>query len=117
MFALLADGLNIPMHAHAFFFFKQKTAYEITRSGTNAFFFSTLAALGVWVAVLGARRRRLSEAFLLTALAAIMTLDLARANLGAYHIGPEELATLIPPFAQAISAREGGVVPGRFRMI
>src|SRR5436309_5509268 len=113
--ALYAETASAWMSGH--FFFKQKTAYEITRSGTNAFFFSTLAALGVWVAVLGARRRRLSEAFLLTALAAIMTLDLARANLGAYHIGPEELATFIPPLAEAIKAREGGVVPGRFRMI
>ena len=113
--ALYAETASAWMSGH--FGAPPALAYEITRSGTNAFFFSTLAALGVWVAVLGARRRRLSEAFLLTALAAIMTLDLARANLGAYHIGPEELATFIPPLAEAIKAREGGVVPGRFRMI
>src|SRR2546428_13724244 len=96
---------------------KPEMAYEITRSGTNAFFSSTLAALGVWVAVLGAWRRRLSEAFLLTDLAAIMTLDFARANLGAYQIGPEELAAFTPPFADVSHGLEGGGVPWRVGVI
>jgi hypothetical protein len=91
-------------------------AHEMARSGTRAFFFSALAALGVWVIVLGARRGRLHEAFLLTALAAIITLDLARANLGAYHVGPAAAATFVPPFAEAITDREGKLVPGRFRL-
>jgi hypothetical protein len=48
---------------------------------------------------------------------AILTLDLGRANFSAYRTGPLEAATFIPALAQAIAAREGGLAPGRFRLI
>jgi hypothetical protein len=51
------------------------------------------------------------------ALVAILTLDLGRANFSAYRTGPVEAAMFIPPLAQAIAVREGGLAPGRFRLI
>ena len=48
---------------------------------------------------------------------AIIMLDLARANSGAYHTGPVETATFNPPLAQAIADREGELAPGRYRLI
>src|SRR2546422_5315166 len=68
-------------------------------------------------AVLASRRGWLSEALLSVALAAIVTLDLARGNHTVYHTAPVEALTFNPPLAEAIAAREGIASPGRFRVI
>ena len=47
----------------------------------------------------------------------LVTVDLVRANLGAYHTAPNADATFTPPFAEALKAREGPLVPGRFRLL
>jgi len=93
-------------------------ARAVTDSAGSAFFHSAVAALGVWLIALGGRHgsRRL-EGMLPLALAALITVDLARANFGAYHTGPVEAATFRPPLAEAIAAREGTLEPGRFRLI
>jgi hypothetical protein len=92
-------------------------ARAVTNSAGLAFFHSAVAALGVWLVVLGARRGWLREAFLLVALTTIITLDLSRVNLSAYHVGPVEATTFVPPLAEAIKTREGELVPGRFRLV
>ncbi len=95
----------------------ESLAGEMTGSAALAFLYSAGASLGVWMLVLGARNGQLHEAVLLSALVAILTLDLGRANFSAYRTGPVEAAMFIPPLAQAIAAREGGLAPGRFRLI
>ncbi len=67
--------------------------------------------------VLGTRREQLGEGFLPIVLISIITLDLARANGGAYYTGPLETATFTPPLAQAIMAHEDMRSPGHFRLI
>src|SRR5256886_8823195 len=95
----------------------ESLAGEMTGSAALAFLDSAGASLGVWMLVLGARNGHLHEAILLGALVAILTLDLGHANFSAYRTGPVEAAMFIPPLAQAIAAREGGLAPGRFRLI
>src|SRR2546428_9815440 len=86
-------------------------------SAAVAFLYSAGASLGVWMLVLGAKSGQLNEGVLLSALGATLTRDLGRPNISAYRTGPVEAAMFIPPLAQAIAAREGGLAPGRFRLI
>ena len=92
-------------------------ALSVTESAARAFLFSAGATLGMGLAVLGARHERLREAWLPAVIAAIVALDLARANFAAYHTGPAEAAMFTPPLTDAIAAREGNLGPGRFRLI
>jgi len=95
----------------------QAFARTVTNSAGLACFYGAVAALGVWLILAGARKGVFREAVLLIALAALITLDLSRVNVAAYRIGPAEAATFVPPLAQAIAAREGTLVPGRFRTL
>ncbi len=92
-------------------------AREMSSSTGLAFFWSGIAALGVWLILVGVRKGWLREGFLGVFLVAFVTFDLARANVNAYYTGPAEAATFTPPLAQAIAAREGTLGPGRFRII
>jgi len=92
-------------------------AHGVTQSAAAAFLWSAAAAGGVGIIVLALRRSLLHEAVLLGALAAIITLDLSRVNLEAYHTGPAESAFVPPALAEAIRAREGTLAPGRFRVV
>ncbi len=92
-------------------------AQAVTSSAALAFFFSAIAALGMWLVVLGARRGLLPVRFLLIVTVAIIALDLGRANLEAYHTGPAEAASFTPPFIEILKAREGALHPGRFRLV
>jgi len=92
-------------------------ASAMTESASHAFFFSALAAFGIGVAVLGARKGWLRAPLLLVAMMTITALDLTRANHGAYRTGPAEAAMFTPPFVEAIAAREGAAVPGHFRLL
>ena len=92
-------------------------AHSVTDSAARAFLFSSAAACGMWVIALGRQRGGLREGMLPLALAALITIDLARANSGAYHTGPVEAATFLPPLAEALATREGTREPGRFRLI
>src|SRR5437870_187436 len=91
-------------------------ARELANSAATAFFFSVIAALGVGIVAAGIKKQALRSELLLAVLAGIVALDLSRANLGAYHTGPVEAATFIPPLAEALQAREGPLKPGRFRV-
>jgi hypothetical protein len=92
-------------------------AHEMASSTALAFFFSALTALGVWIILVGIRRRWLRLELLLAFLIVIIILDLSRANLGAYHTAPVEAATFIPSIVEALRMREGTLEPGRFRII
>jgi hypothetical protein len=92
-------------------------AHEITRSAAGAFLYSAAATLGTWLIAAGTQKQVLREAVALPSLVLLITLDLARANLGAYHTAPSEAATFMPPLAEAIKAREGPLTPGRFRLV
>ena len=92
-------------------------AYEITSSVAIAFLYSAAATLGTWLIAAGVQKQVLREAVALPLLVLLVTLDLARANLGAYHTGPSEAVTFIPPLAEAIKAQEGPLAPGRFRLL
>src|SRR5439155_24552533 len=92
-------------------------AHEITRSAALAFLYSAAATLGTWLIAAGAQKQALREAVALPLLVLLVTLDLVRANLGAYHTGPSEAVTFIPPLAEAIKAQEGPLAPGRFRLL
>jgi hypothetical protein len=92
-------------------------ALEVTSTAALAFLFSAVATLGVWMLVLGVRKGWLRKALLLPFLVMIVTLDLARANFVAYHTGPAETATFMPPLAEALRAHAGTLGPGRFRLI
>ncbi|TAL11964.1 MAG: hypothetical protein EPO02_02970 [Nitrospirae bacterium] len=103
--------------AAAHFGTPENMARDVTGSAGLAFLYSALAAAGVWTVLAGVRKGHLRETLAFGALTAIVTLDLARANLGAYAVGPAEAATFVPPLAQAIAAREGTIAPGRLRML
>jgi len=92
-------------------------AREVSASAGIAFLYSAAATLGVWLITAGVRKQVLRKAVALPLLVLLVTLDLARANLGAYHTGPSEAVTFIPPLAEAIKAQEGPLTPGRFRIV
>jgi hypothetical protein len=91
-------------------------AHEVADSAGVAFLYSSAAALGAWVIHAGVRKRWLSEVLFLSFLIALITLDLSRANLQAYHTAPAEVASFTPPLAEALRAQEGNVGPGHFRI-
>jgi hypothetical protein len=92
-------------------------AAVVTGSAAGAFFFSAVATLGVGIVLVGIKRGALRSRILFAILVAIIALDLTRANLRVYQTGPAEIATFVPPLAEAIQAREGPPVPGRFRLV
>jgi hypothetical protein len=71
----------------------------------------------VGLLVAGASAQALRQTIALSLLVLLVTADLARANMGAYHTGPAETAAFIPPLAEAVRAREGTLAAGRFRLI
>jgi hypothetical protein len=77
---------------------------------------SPVSSQRAWLITAGIRKQVLREAIAFPLLVLLVTLDLARANLGAYHTGPSESVTFIPPFVEAIKAQEGALAPGRFRI-
>jgi len=92
-------------------------AHEVTSATAYAFLFSAIASLGMWLVIAGTAKGWLRDAFFLAAIPAIITLDLAHANIAAYSTAPAEVASFEPPLAQALRAREGTLMPGRFRLI
>jgi hypothetical protein len=113
--ALRAEAVAVWTTAH--FGAAPGLAHEITRSAALAFLYSAAATLGTWLIAAGAQKQVLREAVALPSLVLLVTLDLARANLGAYHTAPSEAATFMPPLAEAIKAQEGPLTPGRFRLV
>jgi membrane protein YfhO len=92
-------------------------ASKVTGSAGRAFLFSTVTALGLWLAVLAAQRGWLRQAMFLLTVVTLIALDLWRANFDAYHLGPAETAAFTPPLAKVLQAREGRLEAGRFRIV
>src|SRR2546428_4882772 len=122
--ALLCAGAGLVLRtdtagawAAAHFDAPTAVAGAVTGSAGRALLYSAIGALGVWLILAGARRGYLRQTLALGALTTIVVLDLARANLGAYHTGPAEAATFTPPLVEALRVREGPLTAGRFRLI
>ena len=94
----------------------QSVAREVTELGGLAFLYNAAVALGMGLVATLSKKGSLRPEWLLTLVVALMVLDLARANLSAYHTGPVEAAVFVPVLAQAIATREGTQSPGRFRL-
>jgi len=92
-------------------------AHEVTDATAYAFLFSAVASLGMWLVITGAAKGWLREALFLATLPAIIALDLAHANIKVYGTVPAEAAWFEPPLVRALRAREGTLMPGRFRLI
>ncbi len=92
-------------------------AREVTSSAAAAFVFSGLATMGVGLVAVGIQRNIARRELVLGLLIAIMALDLWRANLGAYHTAPVEVATFSPGLAKAVARHAGVSGPGHFRLI
>jgi hypothetical protein len=90
---------------------------EVAGSAALAFYSSAAAAIGVGMVVIGTRHAEVRDLILVVALVGLVTVDLARASFGAYHTGPVETATFVPPLAEALQAREGTLAPGKFRLV
>jgi hypothetical protein len=114
-FGLSTDGVSAWAATH--FSAPKALAHEVTRAGAQAFLFSALAALGMWMITAEFTRQRVHLPLLLGFALMIVPLDLTRANWAAYHTGPAKTATFTPAFAQTLVAREGALAPGRFRLI
>ena len=92
-------------------------AHAVTDATAYAFLFSAVASLGMWLVITGAAKGWLREALVLATLPAIIALDLAHANMRVYGTAPAEVAWFEPPLVRALRAREGTLMPGRFRLI
>ncbi|HEV8523813.1 MAG TPA: YfhO family protein, partial [Terriglobales bacterium] len=114
-FALRTEAVAVWTAAH--FGAAPGLAHEVTRSAALAFLYSAAATLSAWLITAGVQKQVLREVIALPLLVLLVTLDLARANLGAYHTGPAEVATFMPPLAEALRAQEEDIGPGHFRMV
>src|SRR5206468_2449977 len=114
-FALRTEAVAGWTAAH--FGAEQGLAHEVARSAALAFLYSAAATLSAWLITAGVQKQVLREVIALPLLVVLVTLDLARANLWAYHTGPAEVATFTPPLVEAVRTREGDVGPGHFRLI
>jgi hypothetical protein len=92
-------------------------AHAVTTSAGQAFLYSAAATAGVGLILLARPWRSRHELAALGALLAIVTLDLSRANMGAYHTAPAQAVLFTPPFVEALRDRGGDSAPGRFRII
>jgi membrane protein YfhO len=92
-------------------------AHEMTDATAYAFFFSAIASLGMWLVITGAAKGWLREALFLATLPAIITLDLAHANMKVYDTAPAEAASFEPALVRVLRAREAPLMPGRFRLV
>jgi hypothetical protein len=114
-FALRTEAVAVWTAAH--FGAAPGLAHEVTRSAALAFLYSATAALSAWLIAFGVQKQVLREAIALPLLVLLVTLDLARANVWAYHTGPAEVATFTPPLAEALRAQEENRGPGHFRLV
>ncbi|MGH7164742.1 MAG: YfhO family protein [Nitrospiraceae bacterium] len=95
----------------------EDVAREVAGSAAQAFAFSALATLGVGTVVAGTQRGWLQPELSLAFLIGIVTIDLFRANLAAYHTGPVEAATFTPGLVEALSRHANVAGPGHFRIV
>jgi len=114
-FALRTEAVAVWTAAH--FGAAPGLAHEVTSSAALAFLYSAAVTLSAWLITAGVQKQVLREAIALPLLVLLVTLDLARANLWAYHTGPAEVATFTPPLAEALRAQEENIGPGHFRVV
>jgi hypothetical protein len=115
--ALGFQAETVSVWAASHFIAPEDLIHEVTGSASQAFLYSAVAAGGIWLITVGVRKQVVRELVAIPCLVALVTLDLVHGNLDAYHTGPNETTTFIPPFADAVKAQEGILAPGRFRIL
>ena len=93
-----------------------RVARDVADTSARAWLVSGVAAGGVGLLIEAARARRLGVNLLLASIVVIVSVDLTAANVRAYFTAPRAAAEFMPPFVQALTAREGPLAPGRFRV-
>lgn len=91
----------------------------IERSATAArlaFLYSGAAALAVATVILALKRGRVSVPLAGMLLAAIVALDMGRANFPVYSTGPVEAARFTPGLVDAVRRHAGTAEPGHYRI-
>ncbi len=91
-------------------------AQILARSFVLALVGSAAAGMGVGLLVAAANKGWLREVVVALGLVALITIDLASVNVRAYHTGPREAATFVPPLAEALKGKEGSLRLGQFRL-
>lgn len=81
-----------------------------------AFLYSGAAALAMAAVILALKAGRVGVPLAGMLLAAIVALDLGRANFPVYSTGPAELARFTPGLAEAIRRHSGKAEPGHYRI-
>lgn len=104
---LIADSYHISMELTG----------DVAGTSATALFVSGTATLGLGLLIAAARQGWMRNTILTIGLLALVTLDLAGANMRAYFTGPRAVAEFLPPLAQAIRAQESTLHPGRFRIM
>ena len=89
----------------------------LTGSAAHALLYGAAVMLGMWFILAAYHRGRLTFALAVSALTAMVTLDLSNANLGAYHTSLAKTATFIPAFVKTLRQQEGMLRPGVFRLV
>lgn len=93
-----------------------KIARDVAGTSARAWLFSGVAAGGVGLLIDAAGKRRLRTELLLAGVILVAALDLTAANVRAYFTAPRAAAEFTPAFVQTLTAREGALSPGRFRV-
>lgn len=94
----------------------QDLTEAVIHSTVLALLGTAAAGMGVGLLIWAAKKGWLREPIGALGLAAIIIFDLATVNIKAYHTGPREAATFVPPLAEALKATEGPLSLGRFRL-
>ena len=93
-----------------------RIARDVGDTSARAWLVSGVAAGGVGLLIAAARTGRLGANLLLAGIVMIVAVDLTAANVRAYFTAPRAAAEFMPPFVHALTAREGALAPGRFRV-
>jgi hypothetical protein len=91
-------------------------ARDVAETSARAWLVSSAAAGSIGLLLAAARRQWVGTRTLLAGLLAIVAIDLTAANTRAYFTAPRVAAEFTPPFVRALTAREGPLAPGRFRV-
>jgi hypothetical protein len=93
-----------------------KIARDVAETSARAWLISGVAAGGVGLLIGAAEKHWLRVGPLLAGIVAITAMDLTAANARAYFTAPRAVAEFTPPFLRTLTAREGALAPGRFRV-
>lgn len=91
-------------------------AQRVAQATSLALCYSGAASVGVGLVVAAASKGRLRPELVAVLMAALVTTDLARANVETYRTGPAEVAAFTPGLAEALRKETGVTGPGHYRI-